>query len=514
LRAKKNKFESAKGRMARCDRWISNANHPANERLADIPETIPKMSLMDMQGSHLPENQGGMANFQAMVGSRAPGFALPATRMPSSDRQQVTLNDYLDHWLVLIFYSRDFSLICPTELTAVSRQIHEFQRRNCQVLGISTDSLATHERWITTPRVQGGLGGLNFPLASDEDGAVSRAYGVYGPRQHVAMRGLFIIDPNSVLQYQVVHNLSVGRRTDEVLRVLDALQTGGLCPSDWERENPTLDPTLTLGPNSMLGHYRIEAELGRGSFGAVYRAYDSLLERQVALKVMGGGGSASTDAMLREARAAAALIHPHICTVFAVDAVEGVSMIVMEYLDGQPLSKSLQGGPLSHERAAAIGRQVALGMAAAHAQAIVHGDLKPANIMVTHDGVAKVLDFGLARRQRRAASGDQTILHDDAGTGGLTGTPLYMSPEQVHGQPLMPASDVFSFGLILFEMLTGRTALEGNNILEIMRRIETLDVDRYAGEVAAPFASILRQALVADWRQRGITMTQIAGMLE
>jgi alkyl hydroperoxide reductase subunit AhpC len=455
-----------------------------------------------------------MTDQQAMVGARAPGFSLPCTRAPDSGRQQADLNDYLDRWLVLIFYPRDFSLICPTELTAVSKQFSEFQRRGCEVLGISTDSLATHERWIATPSVQGGLGGLNFPLASDEDGAVCRAYGVYGPRQHVALRGLFVIDPNGVLQYQVVHNLSVGRRTEEVLRVLDALQTGGLCPSDWERENPTLDPTQTLGPNSMLGQYRIEAELGRGSFGAVYRAYDTLLQRQVALKVMGVGGSAASDAVLREARAAAALIHPHVCTVFAVDASEGVSMIVMEYLDGQPLSKTLEIGPLPRERAAAIGRQVALGMAAAHAQAIVHGDLKPANIMVTQEGVAKILDFGLARRQRRLASAEETILFDDADTGKLAGTPLYMSPEQVRGLPLTPASDVFSFGLILYEMLTGRTALEGDNILEVMRKIETLEVDRIAGEVGGPFAAILRQALVADWRQRGMTMTQIAGMLE
>jgi serine/threonine protein kinase len=296
--------------------------------------------------------------------------------------------------------------------------------------------------------------------------------------------------------------------------VLDALQTGGLCPSDWERDNPTLDPTGTLRLNSMLGQYRIEDELGRGSFGAVYRAYDTLLERQVALKVMGAGGSATADAVLREARAAAALIHPHICTIFAVDASEGASMIVMEYLDGEPLSKALENGPLPPERVAAIGRQVALGMAAAHAQAIVHGDLKPANIMVTREGVAKVLDFGLARRQRRTVSGDETILFEDVATGGLAGTPLYMSPEQAHGQPLMPATDVFSFGLVLYEMLTGRTAIEGDTILEIIRKIETLEVDRFAAEFAGPFAAILRQALVADWRQRGITMTQIAGMLE
>jgi alkyl hydroperoxide reductase subunit AhpC len=469
---------------------------------------------MHSRGPLFSEDQSGVTGQQAMVGSRAPSFSLPCTRLPGSDRQKAALNDYLDRWLVLVFYPRDFSLVCPTELTALSAQFTEFQRRDCDVLGISTDTLATHERWVATPRVQGGLGGLNYPLASDEDGAVCRAYGVYGPRQHVALRGLFTIDPNAVLQYQVVHNLSVGRRTDEVLRVLDALQTGGLCPSDWERENPTLDPTRSLGPNSVLGQYQIEAELGRGSFGAVYRAHDALLQRQVALKVIGPGGSSSSDAVLREARAAAALIHPHICTIFAVDVSEGVSMIVMEYVDGQPLSKSLETGPFSQERTAAIGRQVALGMAAAHSQAIVHGDLKPANIMVTHEGVAKILDFGLARRQRRVASGEETILFADAETGGLAGTPLYMSPEQVHGHPLMPASDVFSFGLILYEMVTGRPALEGNNILEIMRMIESIDGDRYASEVAEPFASILRQALVADWRQRGITMAQIAAMLE
>ena len=125
----------------------------------------------------------------------------------------------------------------------------------------STDAVATHERWVATPKAQGGLGELHFPLASDEDGSVCEAYGVYVPRQHVALRGLFIIDPNGVLQYQVVHNLSVGRRAEEVLRVLDGLQTGGLCPSDWDATAPTLDPNRTLGPNSVVGQYRLEAEL-------------------------------------------------------------------------------------------------------------------------------------------------------------------------------------------------------------------------------------------------------------
>src|SRR5438132_446743 len=237
---------------------------------------------MDPAAWRFPGNPAGLRSRSAMVGARAPSFSLPCTRLPGSDRQRVALSDYLDRWLVLVFYPRDFSLICPTELTALSREISEFQRRECAVLGISTDSVGTHERWIATPKAQGGLGGLNYPLASDEDGEVCRAYGVYGPRQHVALRGLFIIDPNAVLQYQVVHNLSVGRRAEEVLRVLDGLQTGGLCPSDWDPAAPNLDPIRTLGPNSVLGQYRLEVELGRGSFGAGYRACDMLLETEVA----------------------------------------------------------------------------------------------------------------------------------------------------------------------------------------------------------------------------------------
>src|SRR5438128_9293917 len=127
---------------------------------------------MDTPASPLPGNHAGLTNQPAMVGARAPSFSLRCTRAPGSDRQRIALSDYLDRWLVLVFYPRDFSLICPTELTALSKQISEFQRRDCAVLGISTDSLATHERWIATPKVQGGLGGLNYPLASDEDGEV------------------------------------------------------------------------------------------------------------------------------------------------------------------------------------------------------------------------------------------------------------------------------------------------------------------------------------------------------
>ena len=130
----------------------------------------------------------------------------------------------------------------------------------------------------------GGLHGLGYPLASDVEGTVCRAYGVFLETQHVALRGLFVIDPNGVLQYQVVHNLSVGRRTDEVLRVLAALQTGGLCAENWSPGDATLDRSRPLGPGSVLGIIRIQELIGSGSFASVFRAQDTTLHRPVALE--------------------------------------------------------------------------------------------------------------------------------------------------------------------------------------------------------------------------------------
>ena len=381
------------------------------------------------------------------------------------------------------------------------------------MLGVSTDSVATHERWIDTSPDQGGLGGLNFPLAADEDGAACRAYGVYLERQHVALRGLFLIDPNGVLQYQVVHSLTVGRNTEEVLRVLEGLQMGGLCPGERQRGEPPLDLSRELGPNRVLGPYQIEAELGGGSFGTVFRARDLTLDREVALKVLRPGSPIPAAALLAEARAAAALNHPNVCAIHAVDSSLGAPMIVMEYVAGRPLSGFLMKGPLDRQQAAGLCRQVALGMAAAHARGVVHGDLKPANILVTPDGTVKIADFGMARRSPSSAQGEKTVLWDPGPAGGISGTPAYMAPEQARGEPATPASDVVSLGVMLYELVTGRRARAEGNLLELLRRIEGEDLTRHLAGTPEPFADVLCQALAVAPAQRHITMTQIAERL-
>jgi serine/threonine-protein kinase len=149
-------------------------------------------------------------------------------------------------------------------------------------------------------------------------------------------------------------------------------------------------------------------------------------------------------------------------------------------------------------------------MAAAHGQGVIHGDLKPANILVASDGSAKVVDFGMARRSLPGGSAQDTVLWDPSPAGGISGTPAYMAPEQARGEPATPASDVFSLGLILYEMVTGRPGRAGTNVLEVLRLIDQEDPERYAAETPEPFAGILRLALAADPAGRRITMAQIA----
>ena len=454
-----------------------------------------------------------MANQISIVGTLAPEFDLPCTAAPGSTRRRAALSEFRGKWLVLVFYPRDFSLLCPTELTALSARLDEFHQCGAEVLGISVDSIESHERWLATPKAQGGVAGLNFALASDEDGAVSRAYGVFLEQQHLALRGLFVIDPNGVLQYKTVHNLAVGRRSDDIIRVLSALHTGGLCAEDWTPGLATIDPTRALGPGSVVSHYRIEEYIGAGSFACVFRAHDTTLQRTVALKVIKPDSPLTLSAVLDEARSVAALNHPNICTVYAVDDSEGIPIIAMEYVPGRPLSKVLQGSALEPKDAASIGCQIASGMAAAHALGLCHGDLKPANVILRDDGVDKILDFGLARREGRIDP-KATVIRGGRMTDSIKGTPAYMSPEQASGGSASPAGDVFSLGLILYEMLTGREAFCGDNIPQLLKQIRAVEPKRFAADVSEPFASILSQALVCDLPSRQITMQQIAQRLK
>ncbi|MBI3945916.1 MAG: peroxiredoxin [Armatimonadetes bacterium] len=177
-----------------------------------------------------------------MVGSRAPDFELPVwdPNDPGNMRKTAKLSDYKGRWLVFFWYPLDFTFVCPTEITALSECLDEFRELGAEVLGASTDSIYSHRAWAGTPRDSGGISGLRYPLAADMSHRVARAYDVLLEEQGIALRGLFIIDPEGVVQYATVHALNVGRSAEETLRVLQALQTGGLCPANWRPGDRTL----------------------------------------------------------------------------------------------------------------------------------------------------------------------------------------------------------------------------------------------------------------------------------
>ncbi len=233
---------------------------------------------------------------------------------------------------------------------------------------------------------------------------------------------------------------------------------------------------MPLSSATRLGPYEIVSSLGAGGMGEVYRARDPRLGREVAIKVLPTAWSADASRLHRfeqEARAAAALNHPNILAVYDIGTQDGAPYIVSEVLEGSTLRERLRTGPLPIRKATDYAQQIARGLAAAHDKGIVHRDLKPENIFITDDGRVKILDFGLAKLTRPESISDgQTLtqtLASDPGT--VLGTVGYMSPEQVRGKPADARSDLFSFGAILYEMLSGKRAFHGESAAETMSAI-------------------------------------------
>ncbi len=182
----------------------------------------------------------GTARQTAMVGQPAPDFDMASTRNMEKLNENVKLADYAGKWVVLLFYPLDFTFVCPTELTTFSDRYEDFEAIGADIIGVSTDSVFSHRAWVNTPRDKGGVADLKYPLASDVTKQVATDYGVLIADKGIALRGLFVIDPEGVLRYKVVHDLNVGRSAEETLRVIQALQTGGLCQAEWKPGQQTI----------------------------------------------------------------------------------------------------------------------------------------------------------------------------------------------------------------------------------------------------------------------------------
>ena len=274
-------------------------------------------------------------------------------------------------------------------------------------------------------------------------------------------------------------------------------------------EDTPFHTALTAG--LQVGPYEVVAPLGAGAMGEVYRAYDTRLNREVALKVLPELFALDPDRLARfrrEAQLLATVNHPNIAAIYGVEASNGAEALVLELVDGPTLADRLAHGSMSLEEALTIARQVVEGLEAAHEKGIIHRDLKPANIKISRNGVVKVLDFGLARVWEGASRSDvaasPTLTATDIGGRAILGTPAYMSPEQARGQSLDRRTDVWSFGCVLYEMLTGHAPFTSATISDTIAAILEHEPDWRALPANTPLAirTLLRRCLEKDCKDR------------
>ena len=271
-----------------------------------------------------------------------------------------------------------------------------------------------------------------------------------------------------------------------------------------------------MEPNQTIAHYRITTKLGEGGMGEVWRATDTKLGRDVAIKILPESfarDAERTSRLTREAQVLASLNHPNIAAIYGIEESGGTAALIMELVEGPTVSDRLRDGPLPLEEVLAIARQIAEALEAAHAKGIIHRDLKPANIKVRPDGAVKVLDFGLSKAMQPDSgqggsgisltiSATRTAGQTQAGT--ILGTAAYMSPEQARGTSVDKRTDVWAFGVVLFEMLTGRMAFSGETISDVLAAVLRADIDLTAlpAGTPSPIRRLLRRCLERDVKRR------------
>src|SRR5713226_3816681 len=228
---------------------------------------------------------------------------------------------------------------------------------------------------------------------------------------------------------------------------------------------------MAIAAGTKLGRYEVRSQLGAGGMGEVYLAQDTKLDRRVALKILPAEVAAHPDRMKRfvqEAKSASALNHPNIITIHEIDETDSINFIATEFIDGETLRERMRRAPMKLGDVLDVSAQIASALSAAHAVGIVHRDVKPENVMLRRDGIVKVLDFGLAKLTERSSPDSvdteaptRAAVKTDPGM--VMGTAIYMSPEQARGMPVDARTDIFSLGVLIYEMLAGRLPFEGSN---------------------------------------------------
>lgn len=279
---------------------------------------------------------------------------------------------------------------------------------------------------------------------------------------------------------------------------------------------PESTAVLRIGPGTELSHYKIETVIGAGAMGMVFRAVDTKLQRPVAIKILSGdlGDAAARRRFQREAKMASSLNHPHILTVHDIGEFEGQQYLVTEFVDGGTLKHWIRQETRSWEDIAHLLTGVADGLATAHQAGILHRDIKPDNILVTSTGYAKLADFGLAKLEdapQRSAT--RTVIYDETRRGMIVGTIAYMSPEQASGSVLDARSDMFSFGVVLYEMLAGRRPFLAPTNLELLQQVRHAEPALLSGDIPEPLRALVMKALQKNPADRFSSMRDLVTAL-
>jgi TolB-like protein/tRNA A-37 threonylcarbamoyl transferase component Bud32 len=277
-------------------------------------------------------------------------------------------------------------------------------------------------------------------------------------------------------------------------------------------------PAIAVMAGQKLGPYLLLEQLGAGGLGEVWKARDARLNRLVALKFISAErrGAARLGELLREARAASALNHPNIITIFEIGEAEGATYLAMEFVSGETLRGRMKRAPVPLDEALDVAAQMAEGLAAAHREGIIHRDLKPENIMLRADGLVKLLDFGLAKVlpwAQAASAASEATASAVTETGQIVGTITYMSPEQARGRPVTPASDVFSFGIILYELLTAEHPFRAESNLDTLTAILTKEpppVSSRRPGLGAELAAVVERSLRKEPTERFPSVAELS----
>ena len=276
---------------------------------------------------------------------------------------------------------------------------------------------------------------------------------------------------------------------------------------------------MAIAPGTRLGPYEVGNAIGAGGMGVVYQAFDTRLQRPVAIKVFAGVGADDKAArrLLYEARSASALNHPHVCTIYEVGEANGLPYLVMEFIEGKPLAEMIPHGGLPAETVAKYGSQIAAALAHAHSRGVVHRDLKCLNVMVTPGGYLKVLDFGLAQRELETGADVETqsrLMDTQAEDGGASGTIAYMSPETLRAQPVDRRADIWALGVVIHEMASSQLPFTGDTTFEMCGQILHGAPAALPERVPSPLKAIVLRCLAKDPGHRYQDAAEVGAALD